>query len=171
MHIGRRFEGDENMALQRVQADTYSGTYNHVGSLYGICRNRFRDSARLMDLTSELIEAVNSAFLFDHRTLQEAHDIIAAYYRYAVDKGQPDLNFEGSDCGRVMLESWVAWFRSELEILVQFDSFTRNVCIAAVFPNPDKRGESAEEALSRFLDEHYMCEDGTPFAISYWAKV
>lgn len=166
MNIGKRFEGDENMALQQVQSYCYSGYYNHVGRLFGICSDRFLTSAKLVEATSELIEGVMESSTFDHRTLQEAHDFIAAYYRHAVDKGQPELNFEQRDYGKVLLENWVAWYRAELEKLVQFDSFTRSVCIAAVFPNADERGKAAKEALVRFLEDHYRRDDDSPFAIS-----
>ncbi|MDD2725633.1 MAG: hypothetical protein PHH59_16660 [Methylovulum sp.] len=63
---------------------------------------------------------------FDHRVLQDVHDIIAATYRYRFDDGlQGDLFESDDDLRKRYLVGWAQWFFADLETLVNYPDFVR----------------------------------------------
>jgi len=163
MFVGSRFPGDTNDTLMKVQSDLYGEL---IGVLYGHPRERYLGACRLLQSDSELGKKVETETTFDHRTLQGAHDHIAAWFRFLQnDKGSRTL-FESEESYRERLASeWRSVFESEVRGLSEDDEFVRAVLTAAAFSNPDKAGCAAESRLDDILKERYgvMKRTGSSF--------
>ena len=92
---------------------------------------------------------------FDHRTLQDIHDLIAAWFRLSQDdRGQFRLG-ETEEIFRDRLATeWRTFFEEEVERLSADDEIARAVLTAAAFGNTDK-GYAAEAQLREILKERY----------------
>jgi hypothetical protein len=66
---------------------------------------------------------------FDHRTLQLAHDRIAAFFRFAHDDGG-QLQLGETDAGyrRRVADTWREFVLTEVERLTEDNEFTRAIC-------------------------------------------
>jgi len=92
---------------------------------------------------------------FDHRTLQDIHDLIAAWFRFSQDDGG-QLRLGETDEGYQdrLADEWRTFFEEEVGRLTSDDEFVRAVLVAAAFGNTD-RGYAAEAQLREFLKERY----------------
>jgi hypothetical protein len=84
MWLGTEFPGDTNKLLKWVQHDLYWGM---VVRLYTPPRDRYLDACRLIQTNTDLAIRLRSMECFDHRTLQDIHDLIAAWFRFTKDNG------------------------------------------------------------------------------------
>ena len=75
MWVGHEFAGDDNQTLKDVQFRLYSET---LLRLFSGPRDRYLAASRLIQVDTELAVRVRAMDGFDHRTLQDAHDLIAA---------------------------------------------------------------------------------------------
>ena len=141
---------DVRMDLRRVQHELYSEL---VGWLYGSARRRYLEAARLVNVETELSEALADMYTFDHRTLQEAHYLIADYYSVAHDDGGQLFIGEDAVTYKIRLHnSWRRFFQREVRRLLQQDEFTLAILTAAVFANQE-RGVAAEAQYHLFLED------------------
>jgi len=93
--------------------------------------------------------------LFDHRTLQEAHDLIAASYRYHV-RGVARVPFKDDTetVQRYLKENWLLYLHDEVASLCNDPRVAKAIVLAAVRANmPD--GYDAEDELQRMLKDRY----------------
>ena len=152
--IASRFDGYNNQTLMDVQHKTYG---DMIGWLFGSARRRYLDAGRLLNVETDLTEALRGQTTFDHRTLQGAHDLIAAYFRFAHDDGG-QLRFDESEQPPLyeirIWRSWTRFFRDEVRDLLQDDEFTLGVLYAAVYANQDT-GTAAEQQINLFLEDRY----------------
>lgn len=56
--------------------------------LYSRPRDRYLAVCRLVEIETALTNRLRSMKFFDHRTLQDTHDLIAAWFRFSDDGGQ-----------------------------------------------------------------------------------
>jgi hypothetical protein len=80
MIVGYAFPDDENKALKEVQFQLYGQI---LWRLFSKPRERYLDACRLVEVDTGLAARVRAMDSFDHRTLQDAHDLIAAWYRFS----------------------------------------------------------------------------------------
>ena len=152
MIVASEFPGDDNETLKRVQHALYG---QMLICLFLSPCDGYLAACRLTGSDTEIGTRVRAMTGFDHRTLQSAHDQIAAWYRFSVDDGgqlrlgESALAFEA----RLSAE-WRDFFRREIEALAESDEFTRDILAAAVFANSD-RGLAAEAGVREFLKERY----------------
>ena len=153
MFVGIGFPGDTNDILMKVQSNLYGEL---LGFLHGYLRERYLCACRLVQSRTELARRVETETSFDHRTLQGAHDHIAAWFRFLQkDKGGRTL-FETEESYRERLASeWRSFFENEVRSLSTDDDFVRAVLTAAAFSNPDETGCAAESQLDGILTELY----------------
>ena len=152
MMVGSAFPGDTNDTLMDVQHAVYS---EMVGRLFTAPRDRYLVAAALLRLDTELVRRLRSMDGFDHRTLQGAHDQIAAFFRFSRDDGgQLQLGESEDDYRRRLEEAWRAFVQSEVGRLTEDDEFTRAVCTATAFGNKEP-GVAAERWLDQFLWDRY----------------
>ena len=76
MWVGTEFPGDTNELLKKVQNDLY---WTMVVRLYTPPRDRYLDACRLVQANTDLANRLRSMEGFDHRTLQDIHDLIGYY--------------------------------------------------------------------------------------------
>ena len=105
------FYGDDDTVLQKMQHDVYGDA---LSILVGES-NRYTRFAKAMLGDDASHECWGRIHKFDHRTLQGAHDLLAAVWRYKHDyilqKEIPD--FQLHDSSRIEL-LWLNWLRGEL---------------------------------------------------------
>lgn len=92
----------------------------------------------------------------DHRTIQTAHDIIAAAWRHHVSPPEPGYDFESdlsTECRD--LWSWLNWLSAEIRTwaLERPDLIVLFVCVLQNQNN--EAGYQAEETLCGYLRGHY----------------
>ena len=151
MIVGSEFPRDKNRTLMNVQHGVYG---EMVVRLFTGPRDRYRAAAALLRIESELSERLRSMDGFDHRTLQLAHDRIAAVFRFSDDGGQLQLGESDADYRRRLEEDWRGFVQSEVGQLTEDDEFTRAICTATAFGNKDP-GVAAEHWLDQFLRDRY----------------
>ena len=155
MIVGKVYSGDNNETLKWVQHDLYSQI---MPEIFRRPKERFVKAARLVEYQQPLIDILKNITSFDHRVLQNAHDIVAARYRYLHDDfGQMLLfcNLSQEDRYR---RNWSQWFHKEIKVLTDYNNFTRAAVKAVAFEN-SKMGYAAKDNLENFLASYYSMGD------------
>jgi hypothetical protein len=163
MNVYSVFRGDDNSALQMVQFDAYSEAIGHM--VHEAVTQYFNAEKFLNTKTTlgnkireeekeSLRRGGTGKFSFDHRTIQNAHDVIAGNYRYLMPYFPlfPDFpdKFDKDD------EKW-KWLQhlvKEIKVLYECLAFTRCCLIACVYANSDQ-GMSAEHYMGFYLAHRY----------------
>lgn len=149
MWVGRVFPGDEHERVMYAQ----HGVYGDV--VVELVRRGLEHYAKAVDMTgtgvapAPTIRAIES---FDHRVVQEAHDLIAAWYRFSAFGREPVLP-ELLDEARER-ERWRTFAGEEIGRLLEQPPFVRALVTAVVFQN-QKEGRAAERDMEEFLRERY----------------
>ncbi len=78
MFVYKRFPGDNDTVLMDIQDRLYSVV---LGVVFEYPRKRYLEGSRLLLADTELAKRLAAMNSFDHRTLQETHDLIAARFR------------------------------------------------------------------------------------------
>jgi hypothetical protein len=152
MMVGSEFPGDNNRTLMDVQHGVYG---EMVVRLFTGPRDRYLAAAALLRVDDRLSEQLRSMDGFDHRTLQLAHDRIAAFFRFAHDDGgQLQLGETEADYRHRLAASWRGFVQTEVERLTADNEFTRAICTATAFGNKEP-GVAAEHWLDQFLRDRY----------------
>ena len=157
MIVGARFENDGNDVLQLVQHDCYRDILYYI---FECAKTRFLESSNLLGVRNEIIDRLRDRTGFDHRVLQNTHDIIAARYRYLHDDGG-QLSFFDNPKNKTIVaqkefykKKWCDWFYSEVKELNTYDEFTKAVVKAVIYQNTET-GYLSESVLKEFLQCHY----------------
>ncbi len=164
MFVGTVFPGDTNQTLKDVQSRLYG---DMLLLLYIRPRDRYLGACRLIQTDTEIATRLRSMEGFDHRTLQDIHDMIAAWYRFSQDDGgQLRLGETHATYQDRVASEWRTFFEREVGWLISDDEFARALLVAAVYGNTD-RGYASEAQLREILKERYraMKEPRTAAAI------
>ncbi len=147
------FQGDDNKLVMDIQHNAYSQL---VGMIFHHAAMRFVQAAELVEFRNPLVVKLESIKVFDHRVLQNAHDYIAAWFRYSVpDASQLPLFGEaGIDSKDFIERRWIDFFKSEIDSLVRESAFVRAVIKAVVHANKDE-GRVAERTITKLLTFRY----------------
>ncbi|MBN9658798.1 MAG: hypothetical protein J0H49_11515 [Acidobacteria bacterium] len=152
MMVNPEFPGDNNHVVMDIQHSMYNEI---VVRLFTGPRDRYLAAATLLRVEDELSQALRDMNGFDHRTLQLAHDRMAAWFRFAHDDGgQLQLGESELDYSKRMEALWRDFACSEVTSLARDDEFTRAICTAAAFGNRS-RGVAAERWIGQFLSDRY----------------
>ena len=150
MIIGKYFDGDNDKALQSQQHDCYGEALRIIahGSAQG-----YRNATLICDVEDSISKEDRKKLSdgFDHRTLQMAHDHLAAYWRWHRNRCDPYLDgMEPFNVG-----DWLSWLRQEVELWpTSSPSIVRYV--AAILLNQNtETGYKAEDDLLETLKSHY----------------
>lgn len=156
MIIASAYPSDDNELLKNVQHGLYS---RHVSELFNATRKAlvWADDALCTDLlVAAKARAVEG---FDHRVLQDAHDIMAAAFRHKCDDGAQHCLVERErDLGERYRLAWPMWFAAELEALVKSPRFVRSVVQAVLLANGEL-GYTAERDLCGLLITHFAMDE------------
>lgn len=167
MIVASFFEGDDDYEVAQKQHDVYGDA---LGVVVSTC-NRHTRLARAL-LNDQAHPVWGTVERFDHRTLQGAHDLLAAAWRFRHDSKQLELPIKVPDprFGLPLVESpiephdpldeihlrWLRWLREEVEGWVESPSLVRSVQL--ILANQNERvGDAAEtqlcvDILCRFED-------------------
>ena len=155
--------------LMQMQHEIYG---EMIAYMFGSARRRYQEAAMLLDVKTDLSESLIDQYSVDHRTLQRAHDLIAAYYRFKHDDGgQLQLN-ENAEAYRLRLRnSSREFFQAEVDHLLQYAEFTRAIVTAGIC-HDQKRSNRATDRLCLFLEDRYseMEWSGSPEIIEHHAE-
>lgn len=147
-----KFTGDGNTVLQQIQQECYA---EMLVRLYTRARDRYLDACRLVGADTELAVRLREMSGFEHRTLQDIHDSLAAWFRFTQDDGGQMQLGEDAISYRSRLENqWRWWFDEEAGRLVADDEFTRAILKAAAHSGAEA-GQAAESWLRQLLAERY----------------
>lgn len=139
------FPEDGNELLKNVQHDEYS---NSVLKIFQAARGVFVEATQRLDVGQAIAERVLAVKSFDHRVLQNAHDIIAAFFRCHLDAGCPDL--PEVEQSAAYLDYWREWLDEILEDLMCHEEIVRGVLHSVIFTG-EKIGATAEYQLCELL--------------------
>ncbi len=152
MIIGKRFPGDENPILIKLQHDHYIQILDH---LFRFAEKRYLRSIQFVGVDTELAKKLRGEDELDHRVIQEAHDIIAANFRFRFDPGgQMILPFEDTSYKEYLAISWIKFFIEEAKELAEYDITARMILTAVGYENTEI-GLQAEKNLEIILQERY----------------
>lgn len=146
------FHGDEDGELIHAQICGYAG-YNTV--LFETAKRRYLAAATLIGVETKLSRRLRISQEFDHRSTQEAYNLVAAYFRFEhgesrqMEFGETEQQYRDR-----LLQVWVAFFELEVERLVEDDQLTRAICTAGVYSNTDE-GAAARKEIKRLLSERH----------------
>jgi hypothetical protein len=151
MIIARVFDGDNDHLTKHVQHDLYDAALTDIAF---VCRDAYLRAARVIGAEDDKITlAIARIELFDHRTLQAAHDHLAAYWRSLTGRTHPMLPglFDAVAVG----EEWRRWLRREVgNWWVDFPELIRFVCGVLANQNTET-GYLAEARVAALLRSVY----------------
>lgn len=156
MIIGRAYPSDDNELLQNAQHDLYS---RHVFELFDAARKAMVWAADVLSADLLVAEEARTAERFDHRVLQDAHDIMAAAFRHKCDLGDRNHLLEGErDLGEHYRLAWPRWFTAELKTLAKSLRFVQSVLQTVLLANTEL-GYAAERDVCDLLITRFGMED------------
>lgn len=151
MMVGNEFPGDDNRPLKQIQFDLYG---DMVSLLFATQRQRYLDAANLMEIDTELSLRLRQINSFDHRTLQHAHDLLAALFRFLHPHASQRLLGQSEESLQIELQrAYREFFEEQIALLSTNGDFTRAVCRATAFAN-QPIGVSAENTLLQIIIQH-----------------
>lgn len=155
MIVGTFYEGDDDLTLAWMQHDVY-------GTALGVIMegsNRYANFAKTL-LDQPLPQGWGTVSSCDHRTLQGAHDLLAAAWRFRVEDREPDLNFEGRASEKTP-QNWLDWLRDEMASWVDHPELVRAVMQILAHQN-EALGYLAESQLCLALLDKFADVPWTP---------
>lgn len=152
MIVGHAFYYDNNELLKSVQHDEY---FTNVAKIFTAARRELERANEILTADLLIVEKVREVNTIDHRTLQDAHDILAATYRYHHDDGgQRTLLDPIIDDRTKYSTEWNLWFSKQIKILSKNPNFVRSSVESVVFAN-SHLGYMAERTLCQYLIFNY----------------
>lgn len=156
MIISTVYENDCNTQLKYVQHDEY---WRSIGSIFEAARTELLRADAIIGSNLLIAEKAREIGKFDHRVLQDAHDIIAAAFRYNYDDGgQLKLGETQKDQRLRYLREWVLWLSEQLAELARHSQFVRSTVESVVLSNTEV-GYIAENRLCDLLLTHFSAGD------------
>ncbi len=142
MIVATYFDGDNDKVLAALQHDVYGDA---LIIMVKAC-NRFALFAKVL-LKDKEHDNWGQIQRFDHRTLQMAHDLLAAAWRFENNSLQLELPIPGMHDNCPYEERWLAWLRREMSDWIDCPRMVRSVQL--ILTNQNKPiGYAAETRLS-----------------------
>ena len=152
MIVAPRFEDDTDKELQVKQHDTYGYALRTIIEV----ADKYADFARkLLGDEAHPDWGLKHRSKIDHRTLQDAHDLLAAAWRYKNRSlRQLNLSFQTNRHELSTKTRWLQWLRDEAESWNERPDIVRYIQIILTSQNDD-RGYVAERALATALQDKF----------------
>ena len=153
MIVGSYFHGDSTRIVL-IQHGCY-GEALHI--IVNFASAKHRKAERVVAVRTELSDLRDEFMNFDHRTLQWLHDRMAAAFRmeYCLNAGLFTYKIPDPHTPEETVIFWLEFLRKELEkVFAEYVQLPRLILTAALYPNPDKKGMTAEDEiyeLTQFL--------------------
>jgi len=146
------FEGDNNEVMKLIQHDIYNDL---LGYLFSYSASRYLDDIKYTWISPDFVPKIRNLNGFDHRTLQGAHDLIAAYFRYLLSDSFPQNLFpEKFEIINFYTIIWKEYYLQEVALLGEIEPIAEMIVTAVGFQNTE-RGYDAEDKLRELLKERY----------------
>jgi hypothetical protein len=169
MIVVRPFLGDDDTAIARRQHDVY---WDALRVIVSGCNELTRFARTLLDDTSH--PDWGEVGSYDHRTLQGAHDFLAAAWRFRIEMRQPELRLEGAReplANQTPEEVWLEWLQREVQTWVEAPELVRYVQLILANQNEPK-GYVAEDRLGlALLDRFSDVPWRSTFRVAYQAAL
>ena len=150
MIVGSFFENDDDRDLMHRQHDVY---HEALAIILNTCNKLTRFAFRVLN-DSEHPDWGNIQ-RFDHRTLQGAHDFLAAAWRYSNDTRQGDLPFSNAASTPPPETRWLRWLETETFSLIEYPQLVRSVQL--ILNNKNKPvGYAAEASLGLLIMDRFV---------------
>lgn len=133
MIVASMFEGDADMAVAGKQHDVYRDA---LGLMIDTANRITRCAKYLLSDTQH--ETWGEITAVDHRALQEAHDLLAAAWRFRHHTKQLEMPLDLDSQWRAttpLEHQWLSWLRRELETWVWSPDLVRHVQIILAHTN------------------------------------
>lgn len=150
MWVANYFHGDNDPStkISWIQHDMYSdalriivdGSLSHIRAAYSLSGHSCSDN-------------LSRFRKFDHRTLQLAHDVIAAAWRYHCLKNEMPLFFHTDQISSIA-NRWLTWLQTEVSLWFEQPDIVRNLVIVLANQNGEI-GYRAEDLLTKALVERF----------------
>ncbi|MGX6648802.1 hypothetical protein ACWCOP_12775 [Maricaulaceae bacterium MS644] len=164
MIITESFPGDHAEDVKDVQNDAYGDA---VGLIASRASNAYLFACRVLDVSDDFSDALfEKRGHFDHRDVQDLHDILAAIWRYSTSRTDPALPFPELAPERV-LEEWMSWLSEQLDFLETEVIWVRSVAQAGAGLRSDPIGERLRPALEIIWERYRHL---APFLDEWHAK-
>ena len=151
MIVGHYFEGDDDRDVAWLQHDVYGEALYVIAST---CNQYARFARGVLNDTQH--REWGTVDTFDHRTLQGAHDLLAATWRFYNDFSQPELPFKPESALDRVKEQWLRWVKDEVKDWITQPRLIRLVQVILTNQNspPGYRAEAelTLEILGRFYN-------------------
>lgn len=147
--VGAFFQGDDDTEVAWKQHDVY---HQGLGILIGTC-NRLAQFAKLL-LDDKTHLEWGSVRTCDHRTLQGAHDLLAAAWRFRNVSRQGSSPFDRETRSVEPESLWLEWLGAEVANWVEHPSLVRNVQLILANQN-QQLGYIAESSLCLGILDRY----------------
>ena len=152
MIVSSAYSGDNNELLKNVQHEAYS---KNVLLIFTTARSALIRNESLARANLLLIDKLRSIDRIDHRVLQNAHDILAATYRYECQKNGETCDLPDQEKRLFYLSNWNAWYEGQVSLITSLKpQYVRAVLESVVFVN-SIMGTFAEEEACRTLVNFY----------------
>ena len=137
------YTGDCNKHLKDVQHEMYGAS---VWKIFEMARKQtlFADALLMTNLASAT--KLREIRAFDHRVLQDAHDLLAAGFRRTHDDGGQFGIFDATDQDVRYIRQWNDWLQAQLVEIGRYPSIVREITTAVLYANTDA-GYEAEQRL------------------------
>ena len=146
MIVGSYFHGDSTR-IGLIQHDSYREVLRII---IDFAIDKHRHAERVVDVRTELSDLRDELRGFDHRTLQWLHDCMAAAFRMEYCLNADFLIYKIPDphTPEETVALWLEFLRKELvKVFSEYLQLPRLILTAALYPNPDKKGMTAEDEI------------------------
>lgn len=162
MIVGYSYRGDDNDALKAAQHDVY---WDAIVIIVSACKKHVPTAVRSLGIRDADYSAFSSLRTFDHRTVQDVHDLAAAYWRFLQDAKQR----RAADSAQFRLpkqQAWIDWLWIEAELWWDEPELVCAIATAVQFANTDRGYDAEEDALERLRDRYMRRSRGFENAVA-----
>ena len=151
MIVAHYFDGDDDEEVAQLQQDVYGEA---LGIMVARCNEHARFARGVLNDTRH--HDWGTVYTFEHHTLQNAHTVLAAAWRFRNDHRQPELPYEpGNPLERVQ-RHWLDWLNQEVADWTTQPNLIRLVQLILTnqndVPGFTARAQLGLELLGRFSD-------------------
>lgn len=145
MICGPNFPGDDDQRLFKMQHEAYSEA---LWTIVEATRKRYLDAECILRCYASMSIQVRQLCSIDHRTVQDIHDLIAAWYRF---KRRTERLFP---LEADLVDEWYSFLWKETRELCGSADFVTGLLDACIYANAES-GYAGEERARRIQRRRY----------------
>jgi hypothetical protein len=150
MIVGYLFDGDHDDHAKWEQHDAYREA---LAAIVSICREHVTMAVNLLQVDWPARWPREDQL--DHQALQDAHDLLAATWRFRIDASQLRLPFrENRQQDQTPMQAWIFWLRAEVDSWRHAPWLTDKIMTILAEQNTPA-GQDVAESLAEQLRERF----------------